>query len=80
MSLRHQLRDTSLNVVEIAPPLVATDMTGGNGADANLFADDVIQQLLDDKNEITHKHEQVLRGSRDTLDAVFVQMNAQKMF
>lgn len=28
-SLRHQLRDTSVSVVEIVPPLVATDLTPG---------------------------------------------------
>ena len=28
-SLRHQLRDTSVQVIELAPPLVATDLTPG---------------------------------------------------
>ena len=29
LSLRHQLRDTSVQVIELAPPLVATDLTPG---------------------------------------------------
>lgn len=31
-SLRHELRDTSISVIEIAPPLVATDLTPGQSA------------------------------------------------
>lgn len=29
ISLRHQLRDTAVQVIELAPPLVATDLTPG---------------------------------------------------
>lgn len=32
LSLRHQLRDTAVQVIELAPPLVATDLTPGQRA------------------------------------------------
>ena len=46
-SLRHQLRDTSVNVLEIAPPLVATELTPGQSQlAAALPLDDFISEVV----------------------------------
>ena len=37
-SLRHQLRDTSVEVIEIIPPQVETDMLDGQPPSANVMA------------------------------------------
>ncbi|MCA0964332.1 SDR family oxidoreductase [Salipiger bermudensis] len=52
-SLRHQLRDTSVDVHEIAPPLVATDLTPGQSQVAAAmplqdFTDEVVSILCRD--------------------------------
>lgn len=52
-SLRHQLRDTSVDVHEIAPPLVATDLTPGQSQVAvamslQEFTDEVVSILSRD--------------------------------
>lgn len=47
-SLRHQLRDTSVAVHEIAPPLVATELTPGQSKwDAALPLDAFITEVMD---------------------------------
>jgi uncharacterized oxidoreductase len=49
LSLRHQLKDTCLDVVEIVPPAVNTDLDGPGlhtfGADLDAFADTVFGRL-----------------------------------
>ncbi|MBI6855579.1 SDR family NAD(P)-dependent oxidoreductase [Pseudomonas lijiangensis] len=46
-SLRHQLRDTSVAVHEIAPPLVATDLTPGQSKlDAALALDAFVEEVM----------------------------------
>lgn len=52
-SLRHQLRDTSVEVLEIAPPAVQTDLMPGHATDPNAmplaeFIDEVMQILSQD--------------------------------
>jgi uncharacterized oxidoreductase len=44
ISLRHQLKDTSVQVIEIVPPGVKTDF--GQGMDLDVYADDTVEQLL----------------------------------
>ncbi len=64
-------------MVEIAPPGVDTDMAPKDFPTVKVdpYADDTIEQLLRDVPEIGYQAEAVLRGSRDTLDAVFNQYN-----
>ncbi len=74
-SLRHQLKSTAVGVVEILPPSVATDMNTRDGATSvDVYADDVIAQLLEGvNNEIGYQSDSVLRGSRDLLDSLAAQ-------
>ena len=78
ISLRHQLKNTSVRVVEIAPPGVDTDMApeGFPTIKVDVYADDVLVQLLEGKTEIGYQADAILRGNRDTLYAVFNQFNA----
>jgi short-subunit dehydrogenase involved in D-alanine esterification of teichoic acids len=47
MSLRHQLKGTSAEVVEIVPPQVDTDMGRQfNGMDLDLYTNDLVKQVL----------------------------------
>eukprot|EP01034_Spumella_vulgaris_P033109 gene33109-40858_t len=76
ISLRHQLKDTSVKVVEIAPPAVETDATRGGGfpqIQPDEYAVDTIRQLLEGKSEITFNNDspKTARASRDELDALF---------
>jgi uncharacterized oxidoreductase len=55
LTLRHQLKDTSLDVVEIVPPLVNTTMGGAQitaGVDLDVFADSIFERLEKGENEI----------------------------
>jgi uncharacterized oxidoreductase len=46
-SLRHQLRDTTVDVIEIAPPAVATDLMPGHAANPNSMPlEDYIAETL----------------------------------
>jgi uncharacterized oxidoreductase len=76
-SLRHQLKNTSIGVVEVLPPSVATEMNKRDGAtSADVYADDVIAQLLEGKNvEIGYQSDEVMRGSRDYLDGLIAQFS-----
>ena len=55
-SLRMQLRNTGVRVVEILPPMVDTDLAGPgqqkNGVNVDAFADGVIDKLAADVEEI----------------------------
>lgn len=44
-ALRILLRDSDVRVIEIAPPLVATEMSESRGADADVFVADVLTAL-----------------------------------
>eukprot|EP01034_Spumella_vulgaris_P040799 gene40799-50487_t len=71
ISLRHQLKDTSIKVVEIVPPVVDTDLTRDwGGMDVNLYGDDTIARLLRGEGEISYEDKHI-RASRDELDATF---------
>eukprot|EP01034_Spumella_vulgaris_P035983 gene35983-44374_t len=77
MSLRRQLKDTSVKVVEIVPPSVLTEGTQGlpipNMVNVDDYCDDTLVQLFEGKNEIAYKNDQhnVLRGDRDYLSNLF---------
>jgi uncharacterized oxidoreductase len=80
LTLRHQLKDTSLDVVEIVPPLVNTAMGGAPitaGVDLDVFADSIFERLENGENEIGYGTAEMRRlASRQELDAYFEQLNA----
>jgi len=80
LALRQQLLQTSIEVVEVIPPAVNTDLGGAGlhntGAPLGDFADDIIQRLSQGEQEIAYGTAQTRsRASRDELDAYFAQMN-----
>jgi uncharacterized oxidoreductase len=80
LSLRHQLADTSIEVVEIIPPAVNTDLGGPGlhtfGVPVGEFADAVMSGLQKGENEIAYGFaQQSSRASREELDAIFQRMN-----
>ncbi|MFF3024299.1 SDR family oxidoreductase [Gottfriedia sp. NPDC057948] len=73
MSLRHQLSDTSVEVIEIAPPAVNTDLGGAglhtHGEPLDEFADGIFMGLKEGKQEIGYGTSvERLRMSRDQVD------------
>jgi uncharacterized oxidoreductase len=82
-SLRHQLKDTSVEVLELAPPAVATDLMPGHAQNPNSMplADytDEVMALLEAGNadEILVERVQFLRGAeaRGEFDKVFGMLN-----
>jgi len=83
LSLRHQLKDTGIKVVEIIPPAVKTDLGGKGlhnfGEDLDEFSDFVLAKLESDNNiEIGFKmSEKMMSASRAELDASFKAMNSR---
>ena len=81
LSLRHQLRDSTVRVIEIAPPAVDTDLGGPGlhtfGVDVDEFADGVFVRLGGEDDEIGYGFgEQARTASRAELDRLFVRINA----
>lgn len=81
LSLRQQLSDTAIRVIEIIPPAVNTDLGGVGlhtfGAPLNEFADSVMERLAQGELEIPYGFaEQASRASREELDEIFKRMNA----
>ncbi|MFZ2621431.1 MAG: SDR family oxidoreductase [Minisyncoccia bacterium] len=80
LSIRHVLVKKSIEVVEIVPPAVNTDL-GGAGlhlkdTPLDLFADAVMIQLGEGKKEITYgTSAKNSMASREELDAIFLRMN-----
>jgi uncharacterized oxidoreductase len=73
MSLRHQLSDTSVEVIEVAPPAVNTDLGGTglhtHGEPLDAFADGIFKGLEEGKEEIGYGSSvNRLRMSRDEVD------------
>jgi len=82
LSLRHQLRNTSVEVIEIVPPAINTDLGGPGlhtfGADVNEFADAVMARIAAGETEVGFGYsEGSRRASRDELDAIFERMNSR---
>ncbi|MCM3627092.1 SDR family NAD(P)-dependent oxidoreductase [Paenibacillus glycanilyticus] len=73
MSLRHQLSETSVEVIEIAPPAVNTNLGGAglhvHGEPLDAFAEGIFQGLAEGKPEIGYGTSvDRLRMSRDEID------------
>jgi uncharacterized oxidoreductase len=73
ISLRHQLSDTSVEVIEVAPPAVNTDLGGTglhtHGEPLDAFADGIFKGLDEGKQEIGYGTSvDRLRMSRDEVD------------
>ena len=80
LSLRHQLADTAISVIEIIPPAVDTDLGGKGlhtfGASLDEFADSVVEQLKNGSIEATFGFSaESSKASREQLDMIFKRMN-----
>jgi uncharacterized oxidoreductase len=80
LSLRHQLAKTPIQVVEIIPPAVNTDLQAPGlhtfGVDVDEFADAVMERLAAGDLEVPYKFSvQSSRASRAELDQIFARMN-----
>ena len=81
MSLRHQLRETPVAVVELAPPAVNTDLGGAGlhnfGVALDEFADAVVPRLLAGELEFGYGFSETARlAGREGREAAFARMNA----
>jgi uncharacterized oxidoreductase len=87
VSLRHQLRDTSVRVIELAPPWVATDLGSGHSTfvaepgrgpmPLGAFIDAAMQDLASDREELAVAGAKFLysAGVGEKAGEVFGQMN-----
>jgi uncharacterized oxidoreductase len=80
LSLRHQLIGTSIEVVEIIPPAVDTDLGGVGlhtfGAPLGAFTDSIWGQLRNGSQEVSYGFAaEASKASREQLDAIFKRMN-----
>jgi uncharacterized oxidoreductase len=83
LSLRHQLAGTGVDVIEVIPPAVNTDLGGAGlhttGVPLGEFADAVMAQLARGESEVSYGFSaQASRASRDELSAIFARMNAPR--
>jgi uncharacterized oxidoreductase len=81
LSLRHQLVSTAVEVIEIIPPAVNTDLGGVGlhdfGVPVDELADSVMARIAAGEHEVAYGFaEKASRASRDELDETFRRMNA----
>jgi uncharacterized oxidoreductase len=82
-ALRPLLVDTRIQVIEIIPPAVNTDLGGAglhtSGTPLEEFIAAVVQQLQEGRTEITYGFsEKVSRASREELEQTFQRMNGSR--
>ena len=82
LSLRQQLKDTPIQVIEIIPPAVDTDLGGPGlhtfGVNVKEFADDVMGNIQAGAVEAAYGFaDQASRASRNELNAIFQRMNSE---
>jgi uncharacterized oxidoreductase len=80
LALRHQLAKTAIQVIEIIPPAVNTDLQAPGlhtfGVDVDEFADAAMARVADGDLEVPYKFSaQSSRASREELDQMFARMN-----
>lgn len=78
LSLRHQLSGTSVEVIEIIPPAVHSNLGGKHdfGVPTSEYADSVMAQLAEGRPEITYQFSAAAsQASRTELDALFARLN-----
>ena len=83
MSLRCQLRESPVEVIEVIPPAVDTDLQGPGlhtfGVDVNEFADAVFEGLEKGEREIAYgTAADACRASRERLDEIFEHLNGTR--
>ncbi|MEZ4703064.1 MAG: SDR family NAD(P)-dependent oxidoreductase [Rhodothermales bacterium] len=83
LSLRHQLDDTPITVIELIPPAVDTDLGGKGlhtfGAPLDTFADAIVEQLAAGSLEPAYGFAlQARTASRDDLDVLFQRLNTTR--
>ena len=83
LSMRQLLKERNIEVIEIIPPMVNTDL-GGKGLHDSAppvseFVDAIFEQLKQGRVELTFGFSDVMRRSTpDELDAAFKRMNAKQ--
>ncbi len=79
LSLRHQLRETAIRVIELIPPCVDSPLLPAeckqHTVPVNDFVESSMAQLLQDVVEIGYQSDKILRASRDELDEMFNEWN-----
>jgi uncharacterized oxidoreductase len=80
LTLRQQLKATSLDVIEIIPPSVNSGALGTqHGVDLDAFADSMFERMEKGETEIGYGTSEERRlASRAELDAYFEQLNAPR--
>lgn len=81
LSLRHQLSGTSVEVIEVIPPAVHSNLGGKHdfGVPTAEYADSVLAQLAEGRAEITYEFSAASsQASRAELDAMFARLNAPR--
>lgn len=84
LSLRGELSRTAIEVIEIAPPAVNTDLGGVgvhvDGAPVDDFADAVMARIANGENEVGYEGSETRRqAARQALGDTFEQMNGPLM-
>jgi uncharacterized oxidoreductase len=80
LSLRQQLTDSPISVIEIIPPAVNTDLGGKglhtSGVDVDEFTDAIVKQLEDGQIEVSYGlATESSQASREQLDLIFRRLN-----
>jgi uncharacterized oxidoreductase len=83
LSLRHELAGTPIDVIEIIPPAVDTDLGGPGlhtfGVSVDELVDAVMPRLAGGELEIAYGTSEIAsRAGRSELEAIFRRMNAPR--